>query len=127
MEIERLEILRKIEAGEVSPEEGLRLLNAVDGDAPETPERMEINPHFRSCSGSFTTSAIWPECSSKIRHARFFQIPYPLVDHVWRFPHPYADIRQLDDSGLADEKLWLGFLVVLDSIRGWHPWHGDQP
>ena len=44
MEIERLEILRKIEAGEVSPEEGLRLLNAVDGDASETPERMGINP-----------------------------------------------------------------------------------
>ena len=43
MEIDRLELLRKIEAGEVSPEEGLRLLNVVDGDAPEMLERMEIN------------------------------------------------------------------------------------
>jgi len=40
MEINRLEILQKIETGEVTPEEGLRLLNEVDGNSPVTPEPM---------------------------------------------------------------------------------------
>lgn len=43
MDINRLEILQKIETGEVTPEEGLRLLNEVDGNLPEIPDRMAVN------------------------------------------------------------------------------------
>ena len=40
MDIERLDILQKIESGEVTPEEGLRLLNEVDGNSPPVSEPM---------------------------------------------------------------------------------------
>ncbi|HWR66136.1 MAG TPA: hypothetical protein VN364_08450 [Bellilinea sp.] len=43
MDINRLDILQKIETGEVTPEEGLRLLNAVDGNSPVTPDRMAFD------------------------------------------------------------------------------------
>jgi len=43
MDINRLEILQKIETGEVTPEEGLRLLNEVDGNSPVDPERMALD------------------------------------------------------------------------------------
>ncbi|GAP10370.1 hypothetical protein BECAL_01537 [Bellilinea caldifistulae] len=37
MSEERLELLRKIEAGEISPEEGLRLINALEEDSTAQP------------------------------------------------------------------------------------------
>ena len=43
MDVNRPEILQKIETGEMSPEEGLRLLNAVDGDSPVMPEQMAVD------------------------------------------------------------------------------------
>ncbi|MFN7037352.1 MAG: SHOCT-like domain-containing protein, partial [Bellilinea sp.] len=38
MSEERLELLRKIEAGEVSPEEGLRLINALEEGTADQPQ-----------------------------------------------------------------------------------------
>lgn len=43
MDFNRLEILHKIETGEVTPEEGLRLLNAVDGNSPVMPEPLAFD------------------------------------------------------------------------------------
>ncbi len=42
MSEERLELLRKIEQGELSPEEGLRLINALEGGAASLPQILEV-------------------------------------------------------------------------------------